>query len=176
MKRFKFLLLDANIVIKLFSLGLWDALVKQCEIHLSEIVVGEADYYEDSEGTRQDIDLAPFIRSGQVQIFSHSSADLAKFKASFDPIYLEKLDPGETESLVHLLSEESADLYLCSADAIIFRVLGNLKLSDKGVSLEEIFDQFKLRRNLDHHFTKKFRRRWSQEGLADSLHGGGFKE
>jgi hypothetical protein len=50
MKRFKFLLLDANIVIKLFSLGLWDALVKQCEIYLAERVIGESDYFEDSAG------------------------------------------------------------------------------------------------------------------------------
>ena len=71
MKRFKCLLLDANVVIKLFSLGLWDALVKQCEIHLSEIVVTESNFYEDSEGNRHDINLAAYIRDGQIQIFSH---------------------------------------------------------------------------------------------------------
>lgn len=59
MKRFKFLLLDTNVVIKLFSLGLWDALVKQCEVHLSEIVVSESNYFEDSEGKRHDIDPGP---------------------------------------------------------------------------------------------------------------------
>jgi hypothetical protein len=176
MKRFKCLLLDANVVIKLFSLGLWNALMKQCEIHLSEIVVGEANYFEDSKGVRHDIDLSPCIESGQVQVFSHSATDLMKFRKSFDCIYLEKLDPGETESLVHLLLEKSEDIYLCSADAIVIRVLGNLKLSENGVSLEEVLDQFKLRRNLEPHFTKTFRQRWSQDGLADSLYGGGFKE
>lgn len=176
MKRFKCLLLDANVVIKLFSLGLWDAIAKQCEIHLSEIVIREADYYEDSEGRRQDINLAPYIESGRVQIFSHSAADLSIFRKSFDPIYLEKLDPGETESLVHLLSYKSEDFHLCSSDAIVFRVLGNLKRSHQGVSLEEVLDQFKFRCSLERHFTIGFRRRWSQEGLADSLFGGGLRE
>src|SRR3974377_1669747 len=176
MKRFKCLLLDANVVIKLFELGLWDALVSQCEVHLSEIVVGEADYFEDSEGKYNDIDLVPYIKSDRVQIFSHSAAELNKFRSSFDPIYVEKLDPGETESLVHMLSGENEDLYLCSADAIVFRVLGNLKLSEKGVSLEELLGQFKLRRKLEFHFTKQFRRRWSQAGLGDSMFGEGFKK
>jgi hypothetical protein len=176
MQRFKCLLLDANIVIELFSLGLWDAFVKQCEVHLSEIVVGEADYYEDPEGTRHNIDLTSYRKSGQIQIFSHSADDLAEFKASFDPTYLEKLDPGETESLLHILSLQSEDLYLCSADAIVFRVLGNLKISEQGVSLEEVFHQFGFRRKLEYQFTREFRRRWSQEGLAESLHGKGCKE
>jgi hypothetical protein len=34
MKKFKCLLFDTNVVIKLFSLGLWDAFVKQYAIHL----------------------------------------------------------------------------------------------------------------------------------------------
>jgi hypothetical protein len=176
MKKFKCLLLDANIVIKLCKLGLWDALLKQCEIHLSETVIQEANYYEDSKGERHDINLNPYVERGQVHVFSHSAADLKKFRESFDPIYLEKLDPGETESLIHLLSTAGEDYYLCSSDAIVFRVLGNLKRSHQGVSLEEVLNQFDFRCSLEWHFTKGFRQRWCQEGLADSLYGGGFKE
>ncbi len=175
MKRFKCLLLDANVVIKLFELGLWDALVSQSEVHLSGIVAGEADYYEDSQGTRHDINLAPYLSSGRVQLFSHSATDLKKFRESFDPIYVEKLDAGETESLVHLLYGIEEGTYLCSADAIVFRVLGNLKLSERGVSLEELLGRFKWQRNLDPHFRREFRLRWSQEGLGDSMFGGGFR-
>ena len=143
---------------------------------MSETVIREADYYENTEGNRQDIDLAQYTQSGRIRVFSHTAAELSGFRDSFDPIYLEKLDAGETESLVHLLSHQDEEFFLCSADAIVFRVLGNLKLSDRGVSLEEVFGQFKLRRELEYHFTKKFRLRWSQDGLADSLYGGGFKK
>jgi hypothetical protein len=176
MKKFKCLLLDANVVIKLFSLGLWDALVKQCEIHLSEIVVREANYYEDSDGERHDINLVPYVERSEITVFSHSVAEFTSFRKSFDPIYVEKLDPGETESLVHLLSPDGEHFHLCSSDAIVFRVLGNLKRSEQGVSLEEVFDQFKFRFTLERQFTRAFRQRWSQEGFADSLYGGGFKE
>jgi hypothetical protein len=44
MKRFKCPLLDANVVIELSSLGLWDALVRQCDIHLSEMVIAESNF------------------------------------------------------------------------------------------------------------------------------------
>jgi hypothetical protein len=176
MKRFKFLLLDANVVIKVFSLGLWDALVNQCEIHLSEIVVSESNYFEDSEGGHHDIKLDPYIKDGRIQVFSHSSSDLRNFRSSFDSMYLEKLDPGETESLIHLLSPDCEELILCSGDAIVFRVLGNLRVAEKGISLEEIFDRFGWRRSLEPCFTRKWRHQWSRTGLGDSLYGGGRQQ
>jgi hypothetical protein len=43
-------------------------------------------------------------------------------------------------------------------------------------SLEEVFHQFGFRRKLEYQFTREFRRRWSQEGFAESLHGKGCKE
>lgn len=175
MKRYQFLLLDANVIIELFSLGLWDALTERCDIHLSDIVVQEADYYEDASGAHRDIDLSSYIDGGRVRVFSHSASDLLQFKSSFDRAYLEKLDPGETESLLQLLSRKEEDLLLCSADAIVFRVLGNLKMSDKGLSLEEVLHRSGLRRKLKRQFTREFRLRWSRQGLAESLQGGGFK-
>jgi hypothetical protein len=139
-------------------------------------VVAESNYFEDSEGARHDINLAPYIKDGRIQVFSHLAADLQKFRSSFDPMYLEKLDPGETESLVQLLSHESEDLFLCSGDAIVFRVLGNLHITEKGISLEEIFDRFGWRRSLEPCFTKSWRQQWSQAGLRESMFGGGRQQ
>ncbi len=122
---------------------------------------------------RHDIDLDLYIRDGRIQVFSHSAADLQKFRSSFDPMYVEKLDDGETESLIHLISPDCEDFLLCSGDAIVFRVLGNLQMTEKGISLEEVFDRFGWRRNLEPCFLKSWRQRWSQIGLADSMYGGG---
>ena len=41
-KRLSFLLLDANIIIELWRLGLWSKLVELCDIHVGKTVVGEA--------------------------------------------------------------------------------------------------------------------------------------
>jgi hypothetical protein len=40
MKRLSFLLLDANIVIHLFKLGIWERLIELCDIHLARTVMG----------------------------------------------------------------------------------------------------------------------------------------
>jgi hypothetical protein len=169
-------LLDANVVIELFSLRRWDAVVSQFEIHLSEAVVKEADFYEDSAGNLHDIDLSSYIDQRKVQVFSHSLADLDTFRNRFDPIYFEKLDPGETESLIHLLSLESEEYCICSSDGIVFRVLGNLRLSHLGVSLEEVLNQLGIQCPLEPQFTKESREKWRQDGFADSLFGRGLKD
>lgn len=53
MKRFPCLILDANIVIWLFAQGLWSAVVERCELILSQTVIDEADYFQDSAGTER---------------------------------------------------------------------------------------------------------------------------
>ncbi len=38
MKKFRLLLLDANIVIELFGQGIWDRVIDLCDIHLARTV------------------------------------------------------------------------------------------------------------------------------------------
>ena len=47
MKRWSFLLLDANVIIALFKQGIWDRVVAECDLHISETVLGEAHFFED---------------------------------------------------------------------------------------------------------------------------------
>ncbi len=48
MKKLRFLLLDACVVIKVFQLGLWKQLCERCEILLAETVAREeAQFYLD---------------------------------------------------------------------------------------------------------------------------------
>jgi hypothetical protein len=42
MKKFRFLLLDAGPIIKLFELGIWDRFIGKCEVTISRIVADEA--------------------------------------------------------------------------------------------------------------------------------------
>jgi hypothetical protein len=144
--KFKLLLLDANIVIHLFKLGIWDKVVTQCDIRLAHTVVEEAHFYETDEGERVDFDLAPYVAAAQVHVFDVMPSDLVRFRRTFKALFLEQMDPGETESLAWLLANPS-EPRLCSADAIVFRVLGALGLAERGISLEEILSQ--VPRSLD---------------------------
>jgi len=176
MKRFRLLLLDANIVIELFRQGIWDRLIEVCDVHLSRTVAeSEAHFYEDDTGERQYFDLAPDAEAGKIAVFDVRLSELEAFRSRFDPSYFERLDAGEAESLAFLLN--SSDPYLiCSADSIVYKVLGNLDRSEQAISLEEVLQQTGLGRRLTWQFTKGFREKWTSKGFQEGLAGIGPRE
>lgn len=91
MKRWSFLLLDANVVIVLFKWGVWDRLVAVCDMHVSETVIGEAHFFEDEAGERHDFDLGGYLKNGDIKTFSVAPNDVNSFIDSFDSSYIEKL-------------------------------------------------------------------------------------
>lgn len=88
-------------------------------------------------GERVDFDLGEFERNGAIEVVEVALPALKTFLSQFDASYAEKLDPGEAESLAYLLAA-NADTHICSADGIVFRVLGNLDRGQQGLSLEEV--------------------------------------
>ena len=174
MKRFPCLVLDANIVIFLFQHGLWNAVVERCELILSETVVDEADFFVDDKDVEHRIDLQPDIDAGRIRVISISASDIASFRGKFDPLYVQKLDDGETESLVFSL-QEGEPCRLCSSDAIVFKVLSLMDRSEQGVSLEEVLQSIGLARQLSRQFTKAFREENRARGLQDRLAGMGLR-
>ena len=138
MKKFRLLLLDADVVILLFRLAIWDKVIERCDVHLAGAVLGEAHFYVDDEGERQDFDLAPYVAAGKVTRFDMLPSQLTAFLARCSPRFLEKLDAGETESLAYLLSKTDREFAICSADKIVYRILGSLGLAHRGISLEEV--------------------------------------
>ena len=170
------LLLDANVVIHLFRCGIWARFVRQCEVHLAQTVVEEADYFEDEDDNRITIDLTDDVATGDVTVFEIAGPDLQTFRDRYDPSYAERLDPGETESLAYLLRNVGSGFRICSSDSIVFRILGNLSMSDAGVSLEEALKEVGLGRPLPYQFTGAFRKRWSARGFQNGLGGIGSTE
>ena len=174
MKKFKLLLLDANVVIEISRQGLWDQMVAKCDIHLAQTVLDEAQFYDDNQGDRQYIDLASYVSAKSITVFNLTPSQLAGFRARFDPVYFEKLDPGETESLAYLL-DQSDECRICSADKIVYRVIGCLSRPDQGVSLAEVLAQIGLGRKLEREFTKVYREEWTKKGFQEGLTGLGLR-
>jgi hypothetical protein len=176
MKKFKLLLLDADVVIYLFSLGIWDEVVERCDVHLAKTVIDEeAHFYETEDGERYDFELRPYADAGRIAEFSLTPSGLAGFLTQFDPVYLEKLDAGEAESLAYLLTLQG-ECRICSADKIVYRVLGNLRLGERGISLEEILQQTGLGRGLRRQFSEAYREEWTKKGFDEGMRGLGVKK
>lgn len=174
MKKFHLLLLDANVVIELFRQGIWDEVVDRCDIHLARTVQGEAHFYRDEHGDRQDFDLEPYVQDGRIAVFDMQASEAARFYAQFDPSYMARLDDGETASLAYL-SKCSEACWICSADSIVYRVLGNLNRAEQGISLEEVLQQVGLGRPLEPQFTRAHRERWSGRGWQEGIRGSGWR-
>jgi hypothetical protein len=73
------LLLDANVVVCLFELGLWDEICAAYDVHVGETILNEALYYRSADG-RHRIDLKARGDAGQVTEFTVALADCEAFK------------------------------------------------------------------------------------------------
>ena len=175
MKKFRLLLLDANVVIKLFELGLWDKLIERCEVLLSRIVAEqEAQFFETDDGEKHYFDLQPYVAAKSVLVIDVSVSEIKAFRDLFDPVYLSRLDDGEAESLAYLVKSEETCL-ICSADAIVYRVLALLDRIEQGLSLEKILGSIGLGRSLPWEFSEKFRERWTNVGSRHRIQDSGLK-
>lgn len=175
MKKFSLLLLDANVVIELFRLGIWDKFISECDVHLARRVVEESMYWEDDFDEEHAIDLTPFEKIGRITVHDVELSELKTFTDPFGLDILEKLDPGESESL-SILCSSTEQFLISSSDKIAYRVLGALSRSDQGISLEEILQAVGLSKKLKQQFGKAFREEWSRRGFAEGFSGLAFKK
>jgi len=171
MSRLRSVILDANIVIYLHQLGIWPQVVGRCEIILARTVAEQEVLFYEIDEERHEIDLAKDITESRVQVVDVVASEVVKFRSRFDPLYLEGLHAGETESLVYLARNPQLEAHVCSADKVVFRVLPHLRLADRGISLEELLGQIGLARLLPYMYSRVFGERWTRQGEQDWIGG-----
>ncbi|MHC4115282.1 MAG: hypothetical protein ACYSSL_08190 [Planctomycetota bacterium] len=177
MPKFRFLLLDANIIIYAHELGIWDRIVERCSITITKTVVEDETYFwRDKQGVPHQINLDNYINYGKINCIDVPLSQVESFLKKFDPVYLERMDPGETDSLAFLYYHLEEKWLITSADGIVFRILGRLGLSDRGISLEEIVQKIGSTCNFDRaqRYTKKFRLSFTKRGEQDNITGTGL--
>jgi hypothetical protein len=165
----KLILCDTCVIIEAFRLGIWDALINSYTIIVSQTVVEETMWYLSDSGNRIPIDLNSYASNGKIQVIDPESRDLESFlsRHKFNEYYSQRMDPGELSLLCFL--DKTQDDIICSGDEIVFRVLGKLCCSDKGISLEELLKNIGLTKKISIQFTKKFRISCSSKGFDDSF-------
>ena len=133
----------------------------------------EASFWDDADENRHYIALDSSVENGKIKCVEVARPVLETFLSKFGPVYLDKLDPGEADSLA-LLTSSSDRWTICSADAIAFRVLGCLNLGEQGLSFEELLCQVGLQVNLEKdcsHYTKEFRLKFTRKGQQEGIMG-----
>jgi len=183
MKQFPFLLLDAGPIIKLFSLNIWDRFIKHCDITISRIIANDQALYTE-DGTQQ-ICLEPYEEKGLIKIIDVDVSVVKEFEDKFTPLYKPEIHDGEKETLAFLF-DSSEHWLVCSADHVVFKILGLLGKAEHGISLEEILKDVGLAYSVDWEkitprdrqhwrYSKKFREKWTHKGWVDFIQGQGLR-
>lgn len=173
MKRFRFLLLDTGPIIKLFELGIWDNFIEKCDVTISRTVANQAKWAS-QEFEDICIDLEPYEEQGRIKIVDVESSVVKTFYDKFNLRYKAIIHPGEKETLAFLCNS-CKDWLVCAADKAVFRVLGLLGRTERGISLEEILQDIGLSRSsLEAEYTKKYRDKWTRMGQIDSVQDQGL--
>ena len=176
MKKFQFLLLDAGPIIKLFSLGIWDDFISNCDISMSRIIAEDQVLY--TEDGQKKLDLNPYKEQDLIKVIDVEPSVVKTFYDKFDLLYQADVHDGEKETLAFL--DNSSDNWLvCSSDHVVFKVLGRLNKADQCISLEEILKTIGLgqvsnwknitSRDKEWKYTKKFKEKWTQRGQIDFI-------
>ena len=153
----KLWLLDADVIIDLLSLDVFDRLAGSHEIFAASTVIDEVRFFKRSD-EKHPVDLQQqYVSSGLVKELSASPDEIKEVLTKLPAINHENIDPGELESLAILSREEG--LIFCSCDAAAIRALPFLDLSDKGISVESLLKSSGLQRSdlKDRHTDKYFK-------------------
>ncbi len=173
MKKFQFLLLDAGPIIKLFELGIWDTFIKKCDVTISRIVADEAKWAS-QEFQDISIDLEHYDEQNLIKIIDVEFSVVKTFYDKFKLLYKTDIHDGEKETLA-FLCDSSEKWLVCSADGVVFRVLGLLGKDSQGISLEEVLQKVGLsRKNLEGRYTRKFREKHTRLGQLDAIQDKGL--
>ena len=124
----KLLLLDADVVIDLHTLGLFGKIRKAYDICLTRNVFEEARYYKKS-GAKIGIDIKAVIIIDDVDLES-----LRKVKREAKEARL-GIDPGESTSIAYLIQAE--EITFCSCDKAAIKLVSFMELEQKSISLEK---------------------------------------
>lgn len=171
--RSRLLLIDTCVVIEAHRLDVWQALLSQWQVILPETVVGEAILVA-REFDDFDLRLEHEIEEGLIQSPSLDASSLKIVMARCPP-FPGKIDAGELECLAFLLEDADESSLICSSDAVVFRYLAWVQLSQRGISLEEVLRGIGLGLPLSFRLRKAFRKLWNQRGFAEAYQAGFIK-
>ncbi len=147
----RLLLLDADVIIDLHTLGLFGKISKAYNICLTRDVFEEARYYK-KDGTKIDIDIKNVVIIKNVDLES-----LRKVQREVKEARL-GIDPGESTSIAYINQTEER-MTFCSCDKAAIKLISYMELEQKTISLEKALRDIGYhKRNLyPRHYEKTFK-------------------
>ena len=123
------LLLDADVVIDLHTLGLFGKISRAYDICLTRDVFVEARYYK-KDGIKIDIDIKHVVIIRNVNLESLREVQREAKEARL------VIDPGESTSIAYLIQTDE-EITFCSCDQAAIKLISYMELEKKAISLEK---------------------------------------
>ncbi|RLC26951.1 MAG: hypothetical protein DRH21_00625 [Deltaproteobacteria bacterium] len=149
----KLLLLDADVIMDLHTLGLFEKFIKAYEMSVTRTVVGETKYFK-KDGQRQEIyirDTVTIIDNVDIDSLMHGRNEAKEARLG--------IDAGELESIAYMINAKK-DVIFCSCDAAAIKLIAYMKLDNQSISVEKaLLDTGYRKRNLyPRHYQKTYER------------------
>ncbi len=168
-KALKLWILDADVIIDLLSLNVFETLISHCEMHLSTTVIGEVKYFKRGHEKIQINFRKEYVDTGKVQEQEPSALDLKKVTDKLPELYRKGIGDGELESLAVLY--ENRELTFCSMDGLAIKSLPFLDLSENGISVEKLLKESGVTtRNLKKSHTEEYFQSQLGQGKEYKMH------
>ena len=148
----KLLLLDADVLIDLHSLDLFEKVCRNYEVCITKSVFDEAKYFK-KDGARYAIQLPP-----EVEIIDDINIEsLIVVEKQAKSVTLQ-IDPGEAVSIAYLI-EADKEIKFCTCDKAAITLISYMDLDSKCISLESALKNVGIRKNLyPRHLDDSFNR------------------
>ena len=172
MVKSKLVLLDANVIIKLHELNLWEHIVQCYEVHVPSVVLHDEAFYFDTAYGHEPITLQPFIAAGRIFEIEASADEMRELSQHAFKL-VQTIDPGETEALALLQSERGKNFRFCTGDGQAILAMAVLGLAtDQGVSMEALIrDTGRQVRDIPPSFSENaFKRRVAEGFMQKDLY------
>lgn len=169
---------DADVIIRLHKLDLWDKLCQRTQLVVPSIIVHEEALFFTDPATEQriEIHLPDLVGDGVIIESTATAVEMGRVATQFDPVAREGLHAGELEALTLLYTRRVTGCWFCSGDGNATRALVLLGLGEWGLSLEEALRRTGLCASgrLPHQFSEETFRQRVQQAQIDRLQGTGL--
>lgn len=169
------ILLDADVIIDLHSLGHWKKVTRIHQVYVPSIILHKEVYhYTNSEGIQHPIDLEHEVGNSIHEIACDSS-ELFDFSERFDSVFQTEIHAGEEEALILLSKNER--LRFCTCDKSAIKALALLDLAERGISFERLLKISGVSiKRLEYRQTETYFKQWLKEGSIMKIQGRGIKK
>jgi len=132
----KLWLLDADVIIKLLEIDVFDRLVAMHDLYVTSTVVDEVKYYRRG-GQKFQVDFRQqYVDSGLMTETTATAEEMQEVLRRLPVLRRQGVHAGEIESLAVLVRQD--DLILCTFDAAAIRALPFLDVTERAVSAERL--------------------------------------